>query len=275
MIHLASFSGGKDSTAVLCWLRERGIEFTAVFCDTGWEHPLTYAYLEEINQQLLDGKLVTVKSAKYDGFVDLVVKRSRVPGAKSRFCTQELKVFPLHTYIETLDDDVTVYQGVRADESFSRSRMTEREYLNDAGGYWVERPLFRWTAKECFDLAKRHGVKPNPLYLMGAGRVGCWPCIMVSLRELKNLLKTTPEIRQRLIDLEATMDKERPHLGSTFFRPGTIPERYCSKAAPTKDGRVVMVPTATDVFRYLESKDENQLPLIEAPSCLSVYNLCE
>lgn len=275
MIHLAAFSGGKDSTAVLCWLIEQEIEFTAVFCDTGWEHPLTYAYVEEINQQLLGGKLVTLKSDKYDGFRDLVIKRHRIPGARSRFCTDELKVFPMHRYIEQQEEDCTVYQGVRADESAKRSTMPMREFVDDAGGYWIERPLFNWTAQECFDIAKRHGVKPNPLYLLGAGRVGCWPCVMVSLRELKALLKTTPEIKARLIELEAAMYIACPELGSTFFRAGTIPERYCTKPHTTKDGRQMLVPRAEDVFRYLESVDEDQLPLFETPRCMSVYNLCE
>lgn len=275
MIHLAAFSGGKDSTAVLCWLREQGIEFTAVFADTGWEHPLTYAYVEEINQQLLGGKLVTVRSEKYTGFRDLVIQRHRIPGARSRFCTDELKVFPLHQFIESLDDTATVYQGVRADESRKRSTMPQREWVDDASGYWIERPLFHWTAAQCFEIAKRHGVKPNPLYLLGAGRVGCWPCVMVSLRELKALLKTTPGIKERLIELEAAMAEAHHDLSATFFRVGTIPERYCTKPYTTKDGREMMVPRCEDVFRYLESVDEHQLPLLETPKCLSIYNLCE
>lgn len=275
MIHVAAFSGGKDSTALLCWLKEQGIEFTAIFADTGWESPLTYAYVEQINQLLLGGRLIRVKSEKYDGFKDLVIQRRRIPGARSRFCTDELKVFPLHKWIEAQDDEVTVYQGVRADESASRSRMTPSEWVDAAGGYQIERPLFRWTAEQCFEITKKHGISANPLYLVGAGRVGCFPCIMVSLRELKCLIRAYPEIKQKLIDLESAMAQEHPDLDSTFFRVGTIPERYCTKPYTAKDGRVMMVPRAEDVFRYLESVDEDQLPLFETPKCLSVYNLCE
>lgn len=42
---IVTFSGGKDSLAALLWVREHITKnFTTVFCDTGWEHPLTYEY---------------------------------------------------------------------------------------------------------------------------------------------------------------------------------------------------------------------------------------
>ena len=64
---IVSFSGGKDSLAALLWTREHITNnFTTVFCDTGWEHPLTYEYIHRISDKLhLD--LVTLKSNKYDG----------------------------------------------------------------------------------------------------------------------------------------------------------------------------------------------------------------
>jgi 3'-phosphoadenosine 5'-phosphosulfate sulfotransferase (PAPS reductase)/FAD synthetase len=55
--HIVCFSGGKDSTALVLWAKENLLEFTTVFCDTGWEHPITYAYVEEINQTLLGGEV--------------------------------------------------------------------------------------------------------------------------------------------------------------------------------------------------------------------------
>ncbi|MFR6557200.1 MAG: phosphoadenosine phosphosulfate reductase family protein [Alistipes putredinis] len=68
---IVTFSGGKDSLAALLWVREHITKnFTTVFCDTGWEHPLTYEYINRIADKLhLD--LVTLKSKKYDGMVDL------------------------------------------------------------------------------------------------------------------------------------------------------------------------------------------------------------
>ena len=72
---IVTFSGGKDSLAALLWVREHiTTNFTTVFCDTGWEHPLTYDYIHRIADRLhLD--LVTLKSPKYDGMVDLARRK--------------------------------------------------------------------------------------------------------------------------------------------------------------------------------------------------------
>lgn len=281
MRHVLCFSGGKDSTALILWAKENLPEFVTVFCDTGWEHPITYAYIEEVNQTLLAGKLVRLKSETYPGgFVQLAVERRGFPSVKRRFCTGELKVAPLHKYYESLDDEITSYQGIRADESASRATMREMEWVDDAGGYWISRPILQWTAAQCFDIMYRNGIQPNPLYLMGSSRVGCYPCIMTGLGELKRLLVATPEIRHRLIDLETQVNAANPvteerKWPSTFFKSGTIPDRFCSISGLNKKGVMAYVPTAEDVFRYLDSKDEDQLPLLPARTCMSVYNLCE
>lgn len=280
MKHVVCFSGGKDSTALILWAKENLSEFTTVFCDTGWEHPITLAYVDEINNTLLEGKLVTLRSEKYpQGFTQLVIDRKLIPGVKSRFCTQELKVFPLHAYFEGLDDEVTSYQGIRADESASRAAMTEREWLDDAGGYFIERPILRWTAAQCFDKMREHGVKPNPLYLTGSSRVGCWPCIMTGLAELKRIIQFYPELAARLTTLEKAANDSAEKDGNyrSWFRADKIPSRFCSKSVTTKDGRTVAIPTCEDVFRYIAKTSEHQLSLLDDPprSCMSVYNLCE
>lgn len=79
---IVTFSGGKDSLAALLWTREHITKnFTTVFCDTGWEHPLTYEYIHRIADKLhLD--LVTLKSKKYDGMVDLARHKKRWPSPR-------------------------------------------------------------------------------------------------------------------------------------------------------------------------------------------------
>lgn len=79
---LVSYSGGKDSLAALLWtLKESHFKngnIEAVFCDTGWEHEITYQHIQETTN-VLGIKLVTLKSKKYDGFVDLAKKKKDFP----------------------------------------------------------------------------------------------------------------------------------------------------------------------------------------------------
>ena len=264
-IHIISFSGGKDSTALVLWAKENLFDFQVVFCDTKWEHPITYEYIQYINDTVLDGKLITISSDKYAGFEDMSIKRKRVPSTMARFCTQELKIFPMKKYIQQYkDDEVYMYVGVRADESYKRSRLSKQAF-DDYYECTMIRPLIRWTAEQCFDLMKKHGIEPNPLYKMGMKRVGCMPCIMVSKKELKEIIIRFPFVVNNLRELEVKV-------GSTFFPPGYVPDYACSRV--TEDNKYF--PTADDVFNYIMAQD-NQTELFdeEPEKCMSHYAICE
>lgn len=70
-----------------------GGNLTAVFCDTGWEHPDTYKHVNDVCLQM-GVRLITLKS-KYD-FVSLAVHKKRFPSTNARFCTSELKMKPIY-----------------------------------------------------------------------------------------------------------------------------------------------------------------------------------
>lgn len=268
MIHAIAYSGGKDSTALLLWARERGLPYRAIFCDTGWEHPLTMAYIETINRTVLGGELVTIRSDKYAGMEDLVTKKGWVPTTRSRFCTDNLKIIPMAAWAKAQPDDVTIYQGIRADESKARAILPEREW-SDTYDAWVERPLLQWTAQDCFAIIKRHGLEPNPLYTLGARRVGCFPCVMVTHGELKRMNLTLPEVWDRAEALE------QASTGRQFFRPDYIPTRFQTGVIAHGPFAGQPYPTVADVRKYLATANMNLFENEETPSCLSVYNLCE
>jgi hypothetical protein len=63
--------------------------------------------------------------------------------------------------------------------------------------------------------------------------------------------------------------------GYTFFPPGIIPERFCTKEVTTQNGEKKLVPAIDDVVNYFK-KNPNQFLLFDSTSkCESTYNLCD
>ena len=76
---IVTYSGGKDSQASLLWTLEHLTRTPLVmFCDTGWEHPLTYKHVRETTEALGLG-LITLKSKKYDGMVTVSYTHLTLP----------------------------------------------------------------------------------------------------------------------------------------------------------------------------------------------------
>lgn len=293
---LVSFSGGKDSQASLIKACEDFDvkNITAVFCDTGWEHHVTYKHVTDVTNQL-GVKLITLRNNSIDGFKGLCKKMKWFPDTAHRVCTVKLKVEPMIDYILKQDDDLIIIQGIRAAESAQRSKLPcsanyFQEYLdnNKKGLYrksdvvnWckkhkatVERPMMGCTAQEVIDYILEHGQMPNPLYTRGATRVGCYPCIFARLAEVKAMRHDVPYVI-RVAELEDEVNSlrggDRP---SSFFPKGKIPERFCRKFG---NG----VPAFEDVINYV-SRDDAELLLSlfdneeDGQSCMSVYHgLCE
>lgn len=293
---IVTFSGGKDSLAALLWTREHITNnFTTVFCDTGWEHPLTYEYINRIADKLhLD--LVTLKSKKYDGMVDLARQKKRWPSARARFCTEELKTKPMIDYVlDEVKDNILIIQGIRAAESSARAKMqaqcTYFKYYFEPYGYDKNgrpkrhsyrgkevrafraqfaddllRPVFDWSAQQVIDYILAAGLEPNPLYRMGYKRVGCWPCVMANQRDILSLARQAPERIEEIANLETKLKQGGM---STFFGPGKIPAY-----AITSGNKY---PDIHDVVHYVKWQNATGSLFDDdtATSCMSYYGLCE
>jgi len=200
---VASVSGGKDSAAMSLYLTELGIEHDRVFCDTGWEHDLTYEYLRGPLVEKL-GPITWLEPKRK--MEELILHKRMFPSRMRRYCTQELKVRPLAQHFKTrmdAGDDVVNAVGIRAAESESRSKMPEWEW-QDGFDCEVWRPLLRWSEQDVIDIHHRHGLRPNPLYLKGAERVGCWPCIYARKDEIKLIADIDPA---RIVHLRVLEEK--------------------------------------------------------------------
>ena len=210
-------------------LRDRGVEAQHVFCDTGWEHPATYEY---IRGPLTDaiGPIVWLRSevtlpdereqlaqdlearlGHYSAMVRWILSKGMFPSRQRRFCTEQLKVLPIAEYLRPMAEAapgwVVNAVGIRAGESFARSQLPEWEASNLGIPAVTWRPLREWSEADVIAIHKRHGLKPNPLYLLGASRVGCWPCIFARKAEILMMANLTPVHVEVIADLEREMTR--------------------------------------------------------------------
>ena len=76
--HLVSFSGGKDSTAMLLGMLERDMKIDCIlFCDTGLEFPAMYDHIAKVEKNI--GRKITIVRAEHtyeELMFDVPVRRS-------------------------------------------------------------------------------------------------------------------------------------------------------------------------------------------------------
>lgn len=203
-------------------------------------------------------------------FLDLCIWKGRFPSTKARFCSEELKKNPMINQVQKplLDagHDVISWQGVRADESPSRALLNEMDCITQRNGteLWNYRPILKWTVEEVFAMHRKHGIKPNPLYEQGMGRVGCMPCIHCRKDELLEISKRFPEEIERVAEWERIVAQASKLGLSSFFA--------------TADGRGNNITEAVEWSKT--SRGGQQYDLIRTdresmPLCSSIYGLCE
>lgn len=210
-------------------------------------------------------------------FLDLCIIKGRFPSRMAQFCTQSLKVEPLTGYALDLIEkhgSVWSWQGIRMDESYSRhSRMhisghMVRSFEVVGGGLYINRPILRWTAADVFEAHRLMGWKPNPLYSLGAVRVGCMPCINAGKDEILNISKRFPEHIDRIAEWEVIMGQVSKRGSSTFFYvPGENETAF-------ERGNVRQVVEWSQTQRGGKSYDWIRLTE-EVSACTSSYGLCE
>ena len=218
---IVSISGGKDSTASLIWALNNfdKSKVIPVFLDTQWEHHLTYQYLYYL-EEALD---ISIERIKTIGMEELCIKYKAIPNTFMRFCTTNLKIKPFKKYIYenfvSKGIDFIVIQGIRKEESISRYKTPQ--YKEDVEFYNHKRmivkkfyPVVDWSEKEVIDFIKKNNIELNPLYNLGFSRVGCYPCVNWTKKELFML---NDRYLKRLRDLEEKVSLLR---GSkiTFFK---------------------------------------------------------
>lgn len=230
LAHIINFSGGKDSTAMYLLACELGIDFTAVFADTGWEHEAVYEQvrlvpevmcrppiqivkanhadkLAEKRQKIADAggddvdkKIALLETTGYE-LLDQAVYNHQFASPQLRFCTGDLKikVISKYCYEPAIAEGKTVisWQGVRRAESANRALLDPYEDISSQpkvkGPSYAFRPLLDFKLEQIWEMHARHNMPRNRLYELGVSRVGCFPCIFANKGEIAIIAKESPE----------------------------------------------------------------------------------
>ncbi len=158
-----SHGGGINSWALYLWLRDRGIEFEAVYASHGADWPETQQYMAD---RIAEGYPVTILETRRGGLdlYDYYLAHGMVPMRVARACTVEYKLVPLASH---MTPPCTVYLGIDAGESHRANRIIEgcreaEEKMFPLIEYGIDRA-------GCVEIIKAHGL-PVPL------KSGCFIC---------------------------------------------------------------------------------------------------
>ena len=202
-------------------------------------------------------------------FLDLCLWKGRFPSRKAQFCTEQLKRDPAVEFQMALMDQgftVVSWQGVRRDESLNRRNAKSFERI--APNLFIFRPIVDWSAADVFSYCADMGIRPNPLYLQGMGRVGCMPCINANKKEFREIAARFPEHIQRIAGWEKLVALASKRTAATF-----VPAPGISPREASHHGIYSVIDWANT------SRGGKQYDilagLIETSGCTSSYGLCD
>ena len=201
--HIVSLSGGKDSTALAIYLRDRIPALEYVFCDTGEELPETYEYLDKI-EKFLGKEIKRLKSKK--SFSELLqARKGFLPSSQARWCTRELKIEPFEEYVG--DDLCYNYIGIRADEPHRKGYISTKP--NIIAKYpFIEDGI---TKPDVLRILEKSGIG-LPDYYKWRSRSGCYFCFFQQKNEWIGLLHNHPDLYAKA----QMYEKENPETGERY-----------------------------------------------------------
>ena len=187
--HILGLSGGKDSSALAIYMRDKVPEMEYAFCDTGKELPETYEFLDRLEAFL--GKKIERLNADREFDHWLSVFGGLLPSSQVRWCTRLLKIKPFEEFVG--EDKAYNYIAIRADEDrvgykplknvdarniepkypFKEDGITERDVyriLEESGLGLPE--YYKWrTRSGCYFCFYQRKAEWNCLILSGYGRL--------------------------------------------------------------------------------------------------------
>lgn len=216
MKYIASWSGGKDSTASIILAHENNepldlIIFSEVMFDKNisGELPEHIDFIKNKCIPLFESwgyktNILHSEKTYLDSFHHIATKGKRI-GRKLGFpmsgkcvINRDCKIKQIKDFFKTVDYEYTQYIGIAVDEPMRLDRVVRtanQTSLLQKYGY---------TEKMAFELCEKYGLL-SPIYRI-SNRGGCWFCPNAKDRELKHLRNNHRELWGKLLELENVPD---------------------------------------------------------------------
>ena len=222
MKHIISFSGGKDSTAMLLRMIELNYPIDKIiFADTTLEFPEMYDWINRIEKLIkIHITRVTAKHSWDDWFYGKFTKgkfKGEIRGfpyvVNKCWWSRDCKIMPMKN---EQGQNNMIYIGIAKDEE---RRAEAKQYKDSINEYRFPLIEWGWTEDDCINYLKSRGLE-HPLQSKFK-RTGCWLCQKQSLKSLKSLYLHYPELWNKLKQYE----KDSPH----GFKPNFSLDQFENK----------------------------------------------
>lgn len=208
--HILGLSGGRDSAALAVYIRQHqpDLPIEYFFTDTGKELPEVYDYLDKLEGFLGRPILRLNPDRGFDFWLDEY--GHFLPSPRTRWCTRQLKLRPLETWLRPdLDRGVTIhsYVAIRSDEP------AREGYQATHGNMRVHLPLRAAGVDKqgVIDILRDADIG-EPAYYAWRSRSGCTFCFFQQKIEWVRLLERHPQAFAEAISYE----KDAQNHGSPF-----------------------------------------------------------
>lgn len=191
--NVCGISGGKDSSALAVYMRDRVPDMEYFFCDTGAELPETYQYLDRLEVTL--GKpIARLNPARgFDHWFE--VYRGMLPSPQMRWCTRMMKIKPLEEWIG--DDPAVSYVAIRADESNRKGYVSTKPNITAVFPF-IEDAI---DHEGVLRILNEAGIG-LPDYYEWRTRSGCYFCFFQRKAEWVGLADRHPDLFERAVSIE-------------------------------------------------------------------------